>query len=154
MSSIAVRIDSSVPRTAAARSSVVGRLGVDHLADVVVKLDQVDEDRPLDLEQEVLLVLLKLGVQAVDDPLRVDSARTSRSKLAWRNESRSSTSRPSWLIAAMIRAGDSTRGGSASAATMGTSSELTTGASSPGARNSSRLGRSLDLFSPAMTGRR
>ena len=34
-----------------------------------MELDQVDEDRPLNLEQEVLLVLLELGVQAVDDAL-------------------------------------------------------------------------------------
>ena len=44
-------------------------LGIDHLADVVVELDQVDEDRPLDLEQEILLVVLELGMQPIDDPL-------------------------------------------------------------------------------------
>ena len=43
--------------------------GVDHLADVVVKLDQVDEDRALNLQQEILLVVLKLGVETIDDPL-------------------------------------------------------------------------------------
>ncbi len=48
---------------------LVCRLGLDHLADVVVKLDQVDEDRPLYLQQQVLLVLLELGVQSIDDPL-------------------------------------------------------------------------------------
>ena len=42
-----------------------------HLAHVVVKLNQIDEDRPLDFEQEVLLVVLELGVQAVDDALAV-----------------------------------------------------------------------------------
>ena len=44
-------------------------LGLDHLADVVVKLDQVDEDRPLNLQEKVLLVVLKLGVKPVDHPL-------------------------------------------------------------------------------------
>src|SRR5208337_4640181 len=40
---------------------LVGRLGLDHLADVVVKLDQVDEDRSLYFQKEVLFVVLELG---------------------------------------------------------------------------------------------
>ena len=71
MSSIAVWIDSRTPRKDAASLPVADRpgSGLDHLADVVVKLDQVDEDRPLDLQQQVLLVFLELGVQPVDHPL-------------------------------------------------------------------------------------
>ena len=41
-------------------------LGLDELADVVVQLDQVDEHRPEHLEDQVLLVLLKFGVEAID----------------------------------------------------------------------------------------
>ena len=44
---------------------------VDHLADVVVKLDQVDENWPLNLQQEILLVVLELGMQTIDDSLAV-----------------------------------------------------------------------------------
>ena len=49
--------------------AIARRPGLDHLADVVVELDQVDENRPLDLQQQVLLVFLKLGMQPVDHPL-------------------------------------------------------------------------------------
>ena len=71
MSSIAVWIDSRTSARSPARwaSASSDGSGFDHLADVVVKLDQIDEDRPLDLQQQVLFVLLKLGVQAVDHPL-------------------------------------------------------------------------------------
>ena len=34
-----------------------------------MELDQVDEDRPLDLQQQVLLVFLKLRMEPVNDPL-------------------------------------------------------------------------------------
>ncbi len=46
-----------------------GNPGLDHLAHVVVKLNQVDKDRPLNLQQEILLVVLKLGMETVDHSL-------------------------------------------------------------------------------------
>src|SRR5208282_3944971 len=61
----------SIPGCRALRplGQVRGPVGLDHLADVVVKLNQVDEDRPLHSQKEVLLVLLELGVQSIDDTL-------------------------------------------------------------------------------------
>ena len=43
-----------------------------------MELDQVDEDRPLNLQEKVLLVLLKLGMEPVDHAL----ARRLGAKLA------------------------------------------------------------------------
>ena len=40
-----------------------------HFPDVVVKLNQIDEHWPQHVQEQVLLVLLKLGVQAIDDLL-------------------------------------------------------------------------------------
>ena len=52
----------------AAASGSAGARAADHLAHIVVKLNQVDEDRPLNFQQQVLLVVLELGMQPVDDP--------------------------------------------------------------------------------------
>lgn len=52
------------------RAEVIGfasRGSEGHFADVVVELDQVDEDGAEGVQKEVLLVLLKLGMEAVDD---------------------------------------------------------------------------------------
>ena len=68
---MAVWIDSSEPAERAGAGGIGIRRGPcgDHLAHVVVKLNQIDEDRPLDFQQQVLLVVLQLGVQAVDHSL-------------------------------------------------------------------------------------
>ena len=63
------RLEDASDGRGAAGVVVVGRPGLDHLADVVVELDQVDEDGPLDFQEQVLLVLLQLRVQPVDHPL-------------------------------------------------------------------------------------
>ena len=60
-----------MPRTCADRSSPTPdeNAGVDHLADVVVELDQVDKNRPLNFQEKILLVVLKLGMKPVNHPL-------------------------------------------------------------------------------------
>ena len=83
---MAVWIDSRIPRTGLDSAPVRVEAGasLDHLADVVMKLDQVDEDRPLDLQEKVLLVFLKLGMQPIDHPLAGRLRADSRSKVVCR----------------------------------------------------------------------
>ena len=71
MSSIAVWIDSSVPRrrTPRIRVRTRGSPGIDHLADIIVKLNQIDEDGPLNFQEKVLLVLLKFRMEPIDHAL-------------------------------------------------------------------------------------
>ena len=45
--------------------SALGMRG-DDLADVVVELDQIHENRPQDVQEQVLLVFLQLGMEPVD----------------------------------------------------------------------------------------
>ncbi len=72
-------------------AKVGGNPGVDHLANVVVKLDQVDKDRPLNFQEKILLVVLKLGMKPVNDALarRLGATRVQTSSGACRAAGRS-----------------------------------------------------------------